>query len=57
MKATNETTVRITLELTEHEAKWLKALVQNKLASFETPEDAHKRESLFNALTDAGVKI
>lgn len=47
--------VVLTLKLSQREAEWLKAYVQNPSDPDESMDDAKMRESYFNALTTAGV--
>ena len=61
MKAEVETAVKVTVSLTEEEARWLKAVMQNPVRHAFSPdgdEDAvsatHRRE-LFNTLNMAGI--
>lgn len=46
-------TINVGLTLTEQEAHLLRAMMQNPLADFESPEDKNLRESLFTQLTQA----
>lgn len=46
----------VTIIMTEKEAGWLKALVQNPLADNEGQADTEIRQSFWEALGGAGVK-
>lgn len=54
MKATTEKTVKITLELSENEAIWLKGYMQNEIPGFEEgKKERAMRENLFDLLLDS----
>ena len=52
MKAEVEETITVTLKLSEHEARWLKAMVQNPIRDGEGREDSQMRERFWEALKD-----
>lgn len=59
MKARQDITV--ILELTNEEAKWLKAMMQNPLfgesVTDENPSQRNRRNDLWSVLNNAGVKV
>ncbi len=57
MKARARKSFLVTIELSEYEAKWLLGMVQNSLSDEESEVDCEIREEIWNALTEAGVKI
>ena len=50
MKAISETITKITIELTEPEARWLRDLVQRQTWIHEDPYDAEMRRTIFDGL-------
>ena len=53
MKAYTKVDVSVILELSQEDAEWVKALVQNPTHDDESLEDSKRREALFNYLKDA----
>ncbi len=56
MKAFTEQTVKITLEMTEEQADWLKAVTQNPIGEQEDHYNAEMRKLFFEAMSSALVK-
>ena len=52
MKAEVEQKVTVTLKLSEQEARWLKAMVQNPICDTESIEDSQMRKGFWEALKD-----
>lgn len=52
MKAEVEETITVTLKLSEQDARWLKAMVQNPIRDGESCEDSQMRERFWEALKD-----
>ena len=50
MQVQTQTTLRVTVSLTETEATWLRDLVQNQMSAHEPPEHSEFRRVLFEAL-------
>lgn len=52
MKRHFEKFIKVTLELDEEEAQWLKSITQNPLTVHESTKDAEIRRKFWNALSD-----
>jgi hypothetical protein len=57
MKCHKETVVKITLELDENEANWLKNITQNPLFEKEEVIDSIMRRKFFEALSESGKAL
>lgn len=52
MKVGIEQKTTVTLELSGHEARWLKLMVQNPICDEESAEDSQMRQRFWEALKD-----
>lgn len=55
MDAETEVTMKVTLNMNEIEARWLKAQLQNS-TDVESAEDSKMRQDFWNTLDSKGVK-